>query len=71
MFKEKKENLSVWSMMSWKGEVENEVGETGAKLCRSLKSVLKILGFIVNALTDLKQGNNMIGCHFEIILTPV
>ena len=29
MFKEKKEILSVWSMMSWKGEVENEVGETG------------------------------------------
>ena len=28
MFKEKKENLSVWSMMSWKGEVENEDGET-------------------------------------------
>jgi len=29
MFKEKKEILSMWSMMSWKGEVENEVGETG------------------------------------------
>lgn len=28
MFKEKKESLSMWSMMSWKGEGENEVGET-------------------------------------------
>ena len=28
MFKEKKENLSVWSIMSRMGEGENEVGET-------------------------------------------
>ena len=38
MFKEKKASLSMWSTMSWKGEVENEVGETdrGQVMARQL-----------------------------------
>lgn len=47
--------------------LENQIG---AKLCKGLKSVVKSLDFILNALKGLKQGSNMIWWYSKITLTP-
>ena len=46
MFKEKKENLCVWSMMSLKGEIGNEVGKPdGSQVLEGLEVCGQKFGF--------------------------